>query len=171
MGATYSSCVVLGSALEDVIRALSDRTAYVGETENDVVVVFDHDDDHDVGDGTLAGHVSSELDCRVLEVAIFDDDFAVFAVVRDGEIMAELSVGDDEVTSPDVNAFVEALERGRLDDVHAALSGGWHDASELHASVLTALGLPNDIAGWGFRYLERDAEGAYTGPPLRRVGG
>lgn len=194
MGNFYGNVTVLGSSLERV-REVAPPPVMAFE-EGDTVVVFAevddngvcvsaqlmsealgavtfsasvHDDDilgfavHDGGRVVGIGEVPDSSEYFGLD----DETIAALVAEADGGIPKELLDATPDGPPLDAEALVRALGRGDVGAAAAALSGDFVFATERHAALAEALGLPTAAAGWGYRYLDRDSE-HYTGPPLTR---
>src|SRR6185369_2901482 len=115
---------------------------------------------------------------------VHDDDILMMEVHVRGELVASRSIPDpeeyfgfgggeldaDPTSRVDGASLVAALGRGDGPALQAAFDADFLFASERHAAVVDALGLPDAAVGWGYRYLTQDGD-AYQGPPLERAGG
>jgi hypothetical protein len=68
----------------------------------------------------------------------------------------------------DPRRLVELLGRGDAAAVRRVVEAEYVLASERHADLAEALGLPMAFAGWGFRYLSHQDDG-FTGGPLTKA--
>lgn len=179
MGSTYGNFVVVGASQDAVIAALGDESAFVAAESGGAVAVFP------VGEAPSSGErLSAELRAPIVGAIVYDDDIFSLTTYVQGELVDEVTVPDpaahfgvdvqDLVESGldpaeiglgdslghDPERVVGALGRGDADRLRAALSDDDSSifASDRHAAVLEALGLPADAAGWGYHYLQKDPE-------------
>jgi hypothetical protein len=179
VGSFYANLTIVGPAQEDVLAAVP-PPAWVGPTIDAATVVFPPDDTGDVSE--VAAHLSAALSAPVLETYVHDDDLlgvrlwiggapADDVCVPDPAEYFDLDpdeVGDSAAPGHDPVRLVEALGRGDVNELERALATDFVFATDRHTAVATALNLPTAAAGWGFRYLEREAD-TYSGPALTRV--
>lgn len=193
MGNSYCNVTLLGTNVDDV-RSVAPRSAFV-TSQHDAVVLFAEADDE--GTSRSGERLSAVLGCVAVSVTVHDDDIFVFEVHDRGRSVVSFAVPDpaeffgfepemltdfdpellDEIGGlspsdgagvPAPDAIVAAVQRGDVDAVGAALAEDVVFATQRHAAMAEALGLPLAAVGWGYRYLSRDAQ-SYTGPPLTRL--
>jgi hypothetical protein len=177
MGNFYANVTVVGAGLEAVKGALAGTGAHLAAVGDDVVV-FSAGHEEPLGGDELAVRLATALAVPVVDVAVFDSDFAVIHVVgADGqlaaaatappngaEIMGEMSGDPSAVPGAGVStaetaaALVAAVGRGDAAKVKHALEADNVFADESHHGVFAALDLPTIGVGWGHRYLEQDRE-------------
>lgn len=187
MGSFYVNVTLLGVGL-DAVREAWPGPAFAYEESGDVVLFAEADDEQHV---VTAGPLSEMLGCVAVGVGVHDDDICFWNVYRSGELvvsgalpdpveyfdldeelvadMSELAgdVAEMVAPPPDAEALVDAIGRGDVAALRAALAGDVVFASDRHRAVVTALGLPPGAVGWGYRYLAQDPD-TWTGPPLTR---
>jgi hypothetical protein len=182
---TYANVTVLGAGHDGIVTALGDAAAFLSETSPEgVTVVFAAADEeaHLFGEGATARHLAAVLDCRALEVSVYEDDIlqyrlfagdaeaAVGVVATDVALeMAEAAGGS--LPEPDAGALVAALGRGDAGAARRLLSADTEFLfeSERHVALAEVLGLPMFAAGWGYNRLVRQPE-EFPGGPLTEVG-
>ena len=185
MASTYANVTVLGAGHDGIVTALGGAAAFLSETSPEgVTVVFAAADEeaHLFGEGATARHLAAALDCRALEVSVYDDDIlqyrlftgddetAVGVVATEVALeMAEAAGGS--LPEPDATALVGGLGHGDAEAVSHLLRAGTEFLfeSERHAALAEALGLPMFAAGWGYNTLLADRLG-FSGGPLTEVG-
>lgn len=173
MGSFYGNVTALDVTL-DAVRAVAARPALVAQVGADVVVFAAVDDPMPTSGGAL----SAALGCTVVSTAVHDDDLLLVEVHRAGHAVLTGAVPDpaevfgvEDPTLPPVlddaqaEALVTAVGRGDVASVAAVLAAEALFASDAHAALAVALGLPACSVGWGHRYLVEDT-GAFGGPPL-----
>ncbi len=175
MGSTYANVTVVGAGVEavkGVLAGTGDHLAAVG----DDVVVFSAG--HEAPLGGAAVQLATALGVPVVDVAVFDSDFAVIHVIGpDGElaasatappngaeIMGEMGTPSDQIpgagvpTAETAAALVAAVGRGDAGKVKRALEADNVFADESHHGIFAALDLPTVGVGWGHRFIEQDRE-------------
>jgi hypothetical protein len=173
MGSFYGNLTVLDTDV-DAVAAVAPRPAFLAQVGPDVVVFAAVDEPV-----VTTGDACSALLGRIaVGVSVFDDDLLVLSVHHAGATACSGSIPDPEevfgepdpsmppVLSPsDAVALVNAVGRGDPDVLAAVLSGEDLFASDTHAKLVAALGLPACAVGFGHRYLATDP-GGFAGPPL-----
>ena len=177
MGSFYANVTVVGAGLEavkEVLAGSGDHLAAVG----DDVVVFSAGHETPLGGDEIAIRLATALSVPVVDVSVYDSDYAVIHVVsRAGElaaaatappsgaeIMGEMGADPDEIpgagltTSETAAALVAAVGRGDAAKVKLALEADNVFADESHHGIFAALDLPTVGVGWGHRTLEEDRE-------------
>lgn len=184
MGNFYTNVTLIDVELEQV-RAVLAEPAFLAAGEN-AVVVFASVDEDAPEEGT-APLLSAAFGCRALAVSVHDDDILAFMVFDRGELVVNGAVPDPALVfgdefgemlaemgkqfpPVDAEAVVGALGRGDVEAVRVVLTDDFVFATERHAALCSALGLPTFGAGWGYRYLQSSPE-HFKGPELVAVGG
>lgn len=170
MGSFYGNVTLIGID-PDVVEAALDGPAFAYADGNKVVVFAAADDPSPQSGARLSG----ALDCVAFSVGVHDDDILFFEVHRSGHALMAGAIPDpaevfdmgEPADPPDAAELVAALGQGDPVKTAAALAGDFVFASERHAALADALGLPAGAAGWGYRYLDQDGD-AYEGPTLTR---
>ena len=169
MGSFYGNVTLVGTDLDQVVPHVAGPA--LGFADGDCVVVFAAEDDE--GGPQSGGRMSAALGCTAFSVGVHDDDILFFEVHRAGELVLTGAVPDPaevfDAGEPgprvDPDALIAAVGRGDPQRVRTALEVDVVFATDRHVSLCEALGLPTSAAGWGYRYLEREAD-AYDGPVL-----
>ncbi len=174
MGASYANVMLLGASVDGVVANV-EPPAFVA-TDGPAVVLFAEGDE---SGRPTAERLTRVLECTALTVTVFDSDLLMFQVHQRGELVAAGAVpdpaelfdvgGQDPYEAPDPASLVEALGRGTISSVAAALHDDFLYADERHVALLRALDLPYFSVVLGYGYLAGDPS-LYEGPqPLRRV--
>lgn len=172
MGNFYTNYTLRGPSLESVADALRGRNAIVSRSKNTCVVVFDEASEQDQEViGKLGAQLSSTWSCPVLAVLNHDDDILWYDLYVNGSLSDryDSSPGyfdaDAEPAPPiggdaqklctafgatDVETIESVLRRSSYDD------DGYAFASERHADLVRALGLPQFAVGTAYSSLERN---------------
>ena len=179
MGSFYANVTVVGPSADDVFDAAVEveRPAAVGIVDDNTVVVYVAIDSVDDWFEALA-----PLGGRVLAAAVFDDDLLQLAAAAGGALVTMgtagptvLEVLDQEAPAADGESLAQAFGAA-VDPVVALVAtadeGGdeFVFASERHAALCQALGLPTAAAGFGLEHLvqgDDDIEGLRS---LERIG-
>jgi hypothetical protein len=177
MGSFYANVTVLDTSLDAVKEVLAGTGAHLAVVDRDVVV-FSADHQEPLGGDDLAARLATALGVPVVDVAVFDSDFAVIHVLgTDGEIAAAATAppngaeimsemagdpamvpGAGVTTSETAAALVAAVGRGDAAKVKHALEADNVFAEESHHGVFAGLELPTVGVGWGHRTIEADRE-------------
>lgn len=173
VGSFYANLTVLDTDL-DAVAAVAPRPAFLARVGPDVVV-FAAVDEPIVTSGEV---LSAVLDRVTVAVSVFDDDLLVLSVHDEGSAACSGSIpdpaevfGEPDPSMPpalspsDALALVDAVGRGDPDALAVALTGDDLFASDTHAKLVAALGLPAVAVGFGHRYLSADP-GGFPGPAL-----
>jgi hypothetical protein len=169
MGGFYTNYTVRGASQDAVAGALRGRRAIVSPARDGCVVAFDEaSDDQDIDRITdLAVRLSRDLGGPVLAVLDHDDDLLWFTLAVNGETVdtydSNPAYFDDSVPSEPRGGDAALLCRvfgaanvARVEAVlHAPDDGPYAFASERHAALVDALGLPPFAVGTAFATLER----------------
>lgn len=170
MGGFYTNYTVRGASQDAVARALRGRRAIVAPARDDCVVAFDEASDHQDTDGIteLAVRLSRELSCPVLAVIDHDDDFLWFTLAVNGETVDTYDSnpayfddsGPSEPRGGDAALLCRVFGAANVARVEAVLhapddDGPYAFASERHADLVNALGLPAFAVGAAFATFER----------------
>jgi hypothetical protein len=177
MGSFYANVTVVGAGVDAVKEVLAGSGAHLAAVGDDVVV-FSEGHEEPLGGEEIAVRLATALGVPVVDVAVFDSDFAVIHVVApDGslaaaatappngaEIMGEMA-GDSSMvpgagvsTADTAAALVAAVGRGDAAKVKHALEADNVFADESHHGIFAGLDLPTVGVGWGHRTLEQDRE-------------
>lgn len=175
MGSFYANVTVVGAGLDAVKGVLAGSGAHLAEVDDDVVV-FSPGHDEPLGGDELAIRLATALGVPVVDVAVFDSDFAIIHVIGpDGalaagatappngaEIMGEMGAPPEQIpgagvpTAETAAALVAAVGRGDAAKVKHALEADNVFADESHHAIFEALDLPTVGVGWGHRTIELD---------------
>jgi hypothetical protein len=188
VGSFYGNVTLLGTDIAAAGNAVP-RPAFLLAEGDDVVVFAELDDE---GAPESGQQLSAALNCLAFSAGVHDDDIFFFEVHSRGEkvlqgaipdpaeyfgdeMMAELSAAMPELSAMDTPAtgaavdpaaLVDVLGRGDVGALQQALESDFVFATERHRAIVSALGLPSDAVGWGYRYLEEDESGR---PPVTKV--
>jgi hypothetical protein len=77
---------------------------------------------------------------------------------------AAMGWGPSASPGHDARRLVDLLGRGDAAEVRRVVDGDYVFASERHAELAAALGLPTSVAGWGHHYLTRHGDDFAGGP-------
>ena len=171
MGSFYTNITVKGAfqqELADFIQAQG-RIAYVSNTVRGYTVVFDEKcEEQDTRVlAKLASKLSKKLRCRALAVLNHDDDILLYQLYENGKLADEYDSCPDyfdmETTSPrppqggDLRKLAETFGVEYPGDEAAAIlrRDDYAFAVERHEELARVLGLPDFVAGLGYRYLEQ----------------
>lgn len=183
MGSFYANVTVVGAGLDAVREVLAGTGAHLAMVGDDVVV-FSPGHEEPLGD-ELAVRLATALGVPVVDVAVFDSDFALIHVIdaageiaaaatappNGAEIMGEMAGDPDAApghgvpTAETAAALVAAVGRGDAAKVKHALEADNVFADESHHGIFEGLGLPTVGVGWGHRTIEQDRE-LYDAVPL-----
>ena len=177
MGSTYANVTVVGAGVDAVKEVLAGSGALLAAVDGDVVV-FSPGHEEPLGGDELAIRLATALGVPVVDVAVFDSDFALVHVIspegsiavavtappNGAEIMGEMA-GDPGAapgvgvpTKESAAALVAAVGRGDAAKVKHALEADNVFAEESHHGIFAALGLPTIGVGWGHRYIDEDRQ-------------
>jgi hypothetical protein len=187
MGSFYVNLAARTADQSAVAAALAGRSAFVTPPHGECVAVADEESDAQDQEviRSLAQSLSSRLDCAVLAVLNHDDDILWYCLSRGGQIVDEYDSSpgyfDPEAEpsppaggnakqlcaafgSPAWDRVEEVLRKSSFDD------DGYVFASERHADLVAALGLPSFSVGFGFGYAsEGDLPEGLSADQLLRV--
>jgi len=188
MGGSYGHMLVVGATAQTIASAFDKDPAYLIPFQ-DSVAVFTEFAAADAESAAI--ELSSRVAATVFAFAVLDDDVLAGGVCRAGETVAQFMVptleeyhgiDHDEMelmgeylgeetpgagTESDPVGFVLAADSGDPRAARKVLERTGVTATERHAELLDALGLPSAIAGWDFDSIAPDVSG-FTGPsPIR----
>jgi hypothetical protein len=170
MGDFYTNYTIRGASQDAVANALRGRRAIVSPERDGCVVAFDEaSDDQDTGAvAGLAVRLSRALGCTVLAVLNHDDDVLWFTLAVNGETAdtydsSPAYFDDSEPSEPsggDAALLCRAFGAANVARVEAVLhapddDGAYAFASERHAELVGALGLPAFAVGTAYATFER----------------
>lgn len=198
MGSSYVNVTLLDAGV-DAVRAIAPRPSFVAVSGSDVVVFAAADDVGAPvvgaelaramgGTGISVGVHDDDIlfwevhrDGGTIAAGAVPDPAAFFGLgadeMADMVEMGELEGFDDAAApsaagSGDAAAdLVAALGRGDLDAVRAALADERTFATDRHAALAAALGLPATAVGWGYRYIEAEGADADATPAVDHLAG
>ncbi len=173
VGAFYANVMVFGATVDEVASHVEPPALVAND--GPVVLLFAKGDE----DGApTAERLTQVLNCTSLTVNVHDSDLLSFEVHQRGELIQAGIVPDPaayfegadpaDYEMPDAADLGEALGRGMVAEVAAALQGEFLYAEDRHEALLRALGLPTASVSLGYQYVDREPT-LYTGPSLRRV--
>ena len=167
MGGFYTNYTLRGPTQEAVAEALHGRRATVTPPDHGCVVAFDEasDDQDQERIVHLANRLSLELNCPVLAVLDHDEDVLWYALSVAGEVMDEYNStpgyfapsGPQDPTGGDAKLLCRTFGVSDVAGVERILRNGdgYVFASERHADLVRALGLPAYSAGKAYASFER----------------
>lgn len=170
MGGFYTNYTVRGASQDAVARALRGRRAIVSPARDDCVIAFDEASDDQDTDGIteLAVQLSRELSCPILAIVNHDDDLLWFTLALNGETVdtydSNPAYFDDSVPPEprggDAALLCRVFGAANVTRVEDVLHAPDHDgpyafASERHADLVKALGLPAFAVGAAYATFER----------------
>lgn len=175
MGSFYTNVTLRGPAQEEVLAHLADRPAYVSRTSGGFTVVLDEASEMQDLDDLLGvtASLSARFDCPALAALNHDDSVLYLSLFEHGEQVDQYNScpefddedGDGDSSGPaggDAARWVAAFggDAGALE--HALRDTAFVMATERHAAVVAALGMPAFAVGTGYNYVEADdaSEGA-----------
>jgi hypothetical protein len=101
----------------------------------------------------------------------FGPEAAAMAEIAEFGDLAELGIdagamglGPSTSAGHDARRLVELLRQGDAAEVRRVVEGEYAFASDRHAELAAALGLPTEFAGWGHRYLSLNGDDFPGGP-------
>lgn len=169
MGSFYTNYTLRGPSQKSVAKVLAGRSAIVTPAQNGCVVVLDEEsDEQDQGIITeLAARLSREFCCPALAVLNHDDDIFWYQLYIKGELADEYDSSPgyfDESAEPsdpvggDAQKLCQAFGVNTEAEVERVLrksafdEDGYTFASERHADLVEALGIPSFGVGIGYCY-------------------
>ena len=174
MGSSYSNLTLRGADRERTIAALSEwgREAIVGPERDGAFVVFDEAAEQDPTTlSELAAQLTAELGGVALAATVYDDDVLYLALSRKGRVPDEYDSNPgywDGSDAPPCGgnarllsaAFGVPAARQRVEAILRDADGEYRDefATEHHAALARALGLPPECVGLGYKYVRRGDE-------------
>lgn len=177
MGSFYANVTVLNTTVDAVKEVLAGSGAHLAAEDEDVVV-FAADHQEPLGGDGLGVRLATSLGVTVVDVAVFDSDFAVIHVIApDGSlaaaatappsgaaIMGEMGAPPEAIPGAGIDpaitaaALVAAVGRGDAAKVKHALEADNVFADESHHGIFAGLDLPTIGVGWGHRTIEADRQ-------------
>jgi hypothetical protein len=165
VGSFYTSHTLRGPSQEDVLGALSGRTALVSRAQNGCVTVLDEACETQDGEllAQLARELSARFRCPVLALLNHDDDVLYFELYENGEKTDEYNSTPGyfegaEISGPtggDPKRLAAAFGVSDVAAVEAALRADEYVfAMERHRDLAEALSLPACSVGVGYTYAE-----------------
>lgn len=169
MGSFYTNVTLRGPAQEEVLAHLGDRACYVSRTSDGFTVVLDEASEAQDLDDLLevTASLSARFDCPALAALNHDDGVLYMTLFEHGEQVDQYNsypgFDDDdadeagnEPVGGDAARWV-AVFGGDADALELALRDReFVFASERHAAVVAALGMPDFAVGTGYNYVEAD---------------
>lgn len=169
MGNFYTNFTLRGPSQQAVAAALAGRSAFITPEQNGCVVVFDEQSDEQDTQviAALGGELSQKLNCAVLAVLNHDDDILWYQLYERGQLVDEYdstpgyfdpNAGLSPPAGGDAQTLCRAFGVDSVMDVDRILhtstfdDDGYAFAVERHADLARALGIPEFVAGGGFRY-------------------
>ena len=172
MGSFYTNVTLRGPAQEEVLAHLGDRACYVSRNSDGFTVVLDEESEaQDLQDLLeVTASLSARFDCPALAALNHDDSVLYLSLFEHGQQVDQYNsypgFDDDdadeagnEPAGGDAARWVAAFG-GDADALGRALrDGDFVLASERHAAVAAALGMPDFAVGTGYNYVEADDVG------------
>lgn len=158
----YTSLTLHGPNQEQVLACLHDRNALVSATQNTNTTVLDEvcEDQNPEDLAQLAARLSTQFACPVLSVLNHDDDTLYWTLHEDGLKTDEYNSNPDAFSDSgdmgpphggDAVRLCRAFGSGQKDAVEQVLrETEFMMASERHARLARALGLPDYAVAAGF---------------------
>ena len=167
MGTFYTNYALPGVTQSAVAAALAERSALVSPAFNNVVAVFDEQSDSQDAEviSALAAELSTKCKCPVLATMNHDDDVLWYRLFAEGDLVDEYnscpgyfdgSVESEEPSGGDAAKLAAAFGSEMVDAVEKVLRASDDDytfATERHADLAEALGLPSFVVGGGYSYI------------------
>ena len=172
MGSFYTNVTLRGPAQEEVLAHLGDRAAYVSRTSDSFTVVLDEASESQDLDELLGvtASLSTHFDSPALAALNHDNSVLYLSLFEHGQQVDQYNScpefdnedADEESSGPaggDAARWVAAFG-GDASALERALHGTeFVSATERHAAVVAALGMPPFAVGIGYNYVEADDVG------------
>lgn len=181
MGSFYVNITLRGPQQDQIAQALADqkRSAYISPTVDGSTVVYDKEcesqDPHRIHQ--LTAHLSRILACPALAILNHDDDILWYQLHDDGHLVDEYNScpdcldpaegpgprGGNAQTLCDLMCGPDAAAHG-VAAIESILSKSAEEADgylfelDRHEDLAEVLGLPTFAVGFGYRYLEQEAQ-------------
>ena len=174
MGSFYVNHIVKSESGAGVLKALAGRSAFIAKAGDGCVMVFDEESDSQNAEVmfNLGAELSGQLECPVLAVLNHDDDILAYGLFENGELTDQYNSAPDyfdpdgELADPqggDAKRLAKAFGSQNADRVGEILrkssygEDGYTFATDRHADLARALGLPEVWINLGFNYLAQGA--------------
>lgn len=170
MGAFYTNLTMKGPSQEEILKAFRGRQAYISPTVDGNTVVYDEqcEEQSPAVLTDLSSKLSKELNCLVLIVLNHDDDILFYRLYNKGELVDEYCSSPenfeetDEPSGPkggNSELLTNLFKAGNKSSIEEILRSNpfvedkYAFATERHADLVKALGLPAWAVGYGYAYI------------------